>query len=151
MSSITSSISKLSEEDQELLFQAPAVVTILIAGADKDIDKKEEIRARKLVNYRTFTSDLFLHDFYEEVHKRFDRSIKELLAAWSPETGQRAMSNALADIGQVMARLPENHAEALKTSLRSLATKVAEADGGFLHMGGISREERELLDLKELG
>ena len=150
MSTILSSIGKLSDEDQDLLYKAPAIVTIMIAGADKDIDKKEEIRARKLVNYRTFTSDLFLHDYYEAVNSRFEHDFHELLAAWSPETGAKAMSNALAEVGKVVAKMPEDHAESLKTSLRSLATKVAEADGGFLHMGGISIEERELLDLKEL-
>lgn len=151
MSSILSSINSLSEDDQDLLFKAPVVVTILIAGADKDIDKKEEMRARKLVNYRTFTSDIFLHEFYEAAHQVFDGNMADLMAAWSPETGQEAMSNALTDIGTVVAKLPADHAESLKGSLRSLATKVAEADGGFLHMGGVSAEERALLNLKELG
>lgn len=151
MSSILSSISSLSEDDQALLHKAPAVVTVLIAGADKDIDKKEEMRARKLVNYRTFTSDIFLHDFYESANDSFEGTMAELLAAWSPETGLQAMSNILGEIGAILAKLPSDHAEALKSSLRSLATKVAEADGGFLHMGGVSAEERALLDLKELG
>lgn len=151
MSSILSSINTLSEDEQNILYKAPAVVTIMIAGADKDIDKKEEMRARKLVNYRTFTSDIFLHDYYETVNDLFEGHMNELMAAWSPETGAEAMSNALSEVGTVMAKLPEDHAAHLKDSLKSLAKKVAEADGGFLHMGGISAEERQLLDLKELG
>lgn len=151
MSSILSSISTLSEDDQDLLFKAPAVVTILIAGADKDIDKKEEMQGRKLVNYRTFTSDIFLHEYYEAAHQVFDANMTDLMSVWTPETGPESMSKALTDIGTVVAKLPEDHAESLKSSLRSLATKVAEADGGFLHMGGVSAEERAVIDLKELG
>lgn len=123
MSSILSSINSLSEDDQDLLFKAPAVVTIFIAGADKDIDKKEEMRARKLVNYRTFTSEIFLHEFYEAANQVFDGNMADLMAAWSPETGQEAMSNALTDIGTVVAKLPSDHAEALKAAFAVLRRK----------------------------
>ena len=150
MSSILASLRTLSEEDQELLYQAPAIVTVLVAGADQHIDQREQALAQKLVNYRTFTADSILHDYYEEANSRFEGSLQELMAAWSPETGQRAMSQLLEEVGEVLLQLPEDHSEALKESLRSFAKKVAEADGGFLHMGGISAAERSVLDLKEL-
>ncbi|MDP5168741.1 MAG: hypothetical protein NWR72_00730 [Bacteroidia bacterium] len=151
MSSILSSINSLSDEDQTLIFKAPAIVTVLIAGADQEIDKKEELQARKLVNYRTFTSDPFLQGYYEEVSEQFGDNLEELMAAWSPETGVQAMSNSLREVGAAIKQLPEDHAGILKESLRSLAKKIAEADGGLFHMGGINADERHLMDLSELG
>ncbi len=151
MSSILPSLKALSEEEQELILKAPAVVTVYIAGADNKIDRREEQRAAQIVQYRTFTSDVFLHDYFELVNKHFGAHMEELIAAWSPETGEASLRMVLEEVALILKKLPAEKATALRQSLRSLAKKVAESDGGFLHMGGISSEERKLIDLEMLG
>ncbi|MCI4667630.1 MAG: hypothetical protein MRZ79_05665 [Bacteroidia bacterium] len=142
--------SKLSQEEVELLAMAPANVTVLIAGADNDIDKNETEWASKLVRFRTFTSDERLHDYYELVDARFEGDLNTLVADWSAEESQAKLTASLAQLKDILAKVDDSYSAILKESLRSLAKHVAKASGGFLGMGGITREEGELIDLDML-
>jgi hypothetical protein len=139
--------SPLASEEQELLFQTPALVVVLIAGADHDIDEKEEALARKLVGYRTFTSDERLHAYYELVHDRFENDLKSLLQNWKAGEGEEQMSEILSQLNAVLPKIDETHARLLKESWRSLARKVAEASGGLLGFGSVNKDELKLVDL----
>ncbi|MEM6804020.1 MAG: hypothetical protein AAF696_21625 [Bacteroidota bacterium] len=138
--------SDLSEVEVELLLKAPALITLLIAGADNDIDSKEKSLGEKLVNYRTFTSDTRLHEYYEAVNSGFAVKLDLLISAWKPNSTED-ISQELAGLNAIMPKLESSYADLLKESWRSLAKKVAEADGGFLGMGGINKEEVVLIDL----
>lgn len=142
--------SNLTEKEVELLAMAPAKVTVLIAGADNDIDKNETEWASKLVRFRTFTSDERLHDYYELVNARFETDLEGLTATWSADTTQAEMLDKLSELKAVLAKMDDTYAGLVKESLRSLAKHVAKASGGFLGMGGISKAEGELLDLAML-
>lgn len=143
--------SPLSEAEKDLLLLAPAMVTVLIAGADDDIAKRETERAAKLVHYRTFTADFALHDYYEAVNARFRADLEALLKTWTPQEGQTALSARLEQTEAALAKIDANFAAELRKSWRSLAKKVAEAEGGVFHMGGISKAELKLVDLPMLG
>lgn len=141
----------LTETEAILLYQAPAVVTVLIAGADSTIDEEETEWASKLVNYRTFTSDPLLHEYYEHVEAQFEGNIAHLVSNWSPENGTQALSERLASALPVLDKLDEEFAALLKKSWRSLAKKVAEASGGLLGFGSIGAAEKALISLPMLG
>lgn len=138
--------SDLNESEVNLLLKAPALITILIAGADNDIDDKEKSLGEKLVNYRTFTSDTKLHEYYEEVNENFESQLSTMIDNWKPGSGKE-ISNDLAGLNAILPKLDATYADLLKASWRSLAKKVAEADGGFVGFGSISKEESQLIDL----
>lgn len=138
--------SDLNESEINLLLKAPALVTLLIAGADNDIDDKEKSLGEKLVNYRTFTSDTKLHEYYEEVNQGFETQLSALIDAWKPGSGSE-IATELSSLNPILSKLDATYADMLKASWRSLAKKVAEADGGFVGFGSISKEESQLIGL----
>lgn len=150
MSSIVPYFDQLSDQEAEAMYMAPAVVTVFVAGADHDIAKKETLQASKLVKYRTFTSELPLQEYYEVVEGRFQADLDQLLAQWTPESGQSELETKLAFIGGVLKHIPEAKAKLLRQSLRTLAEKVAEAQGGLVGFGSINPAERESLALTML-
>lgn len=138
---------ELSADQSEHLLKVPAMVTILIAGADSDIDTKEKNWAKRLVQYRTFTSDVKLHEYYEAVQQRFEADLDTLEAAWNPETGSQDLSADLAAVNDILPKLEKDVAGLLVESWKSLAKKVAEASGGILGFGSVEEAERALIGL----
>ena len=138
--------SPLSESEVELLVEAPALVTVLIAGADSSIDKKEKAWGKKLVSYRTFTSDTKLHDYYERVDEGFEATLNQLVDSWTPES-QETIAAKLAQVNDILPKLDEVFANLLKDSWKSLARKVAEASGGLIGFGSVNADEARLIEL----
>lgn len=135
----------ISDEEAALLIKAPALVTVLIAGADENIEKKEREWAAKLVHYRTFTSDPRLQDYYELVKARFETYVNDLTDNWTP--GSAAVTEELAGVKDILAKLDDEYADLLRESWKSLAKKVAEASGGLLGFGSIDEAEMKLISL----
>jgi len=136
----------LSSDESEKLLKAPAVVAVLIAGADQRIDKREENWASKLVHYRTFTAEDELQSYYEAVADRFEADLTQLTADWQPAQ-QQALSSYLADTKPIVAKLDPRYAKLLKQSWRTLARQVAEASGGLVGFGAVDSNERAVVDL----
>ena len=137
----------LSDLEVQQLAQAPAQIAVLIAGADDNIDKSETGWATKLVNYRTFTSDPRLHEYYELVSAAFEPVLNSLVESWQPESTEKELSAALDGLNTVLGKLDADYADLLKDSWRSLAKEVAQASGGIFGMGSVGREEAKLIDL----
>lgn len=138
--------SNLTEQESALLINAPALITVLIAGADNDISKKEKDWAGKLVHYRTFTSEPKLQNYYEAVKEEFSDSLDMLVDNWD-ENSEAMITGHLAGVNTVLPKIDAEYAEMLKASWRSLAHKVAEASGGLLGFGSIDEAEKRLLSL----
>ncbi|MEL6674296.1 MAG: hypothetical protein AAFR61_18965 [Bacteroidota bacterium] len=141
--------SELSETEVAQLIKAPAVITALIAGADGEIDQKEEAWGARLVNYRTFTSDVKLHEYYEQVNELFEGHLKGLVAGWNAGSSE-TLTGEVTALKEVLTKVDGEYADLLKASWRSLAKKIAEADGGFLGFGSIDKAEAALIDLPML-
>lgn len=139
----------LTETEAQQLKHAPVQITLLIAGADDEIDKKETNWASKLVHYRTFTSEPMLHDYYEWVNQDFEKALDGLLAQHSddPKAMVEQLHGELGKLGAVLEKLEGDYAHALLRSWRSLAKKVAEASGGLFGFASISQAEGELIGL----
>ncbi|MEO0585246.1 MAG: hypothetical protein AAF135_23735 [Bacteroidota bacterium] len=143
--------SGLTEQEQNQLLLAPSMVTVLVAGADQNIDKKEKDWATKLVQFRTFTSDTTLHDYYEAVDARFAQDLETLTANWDATSTEGQLAEELGKVGEILPKLGSEVANELRESLRSLAQHVAKASGGFLGMGGIDSRESSVMKLEMLG
>ena len=136
----------LSAQEAEKLLQAPAVVVLLVAGADEKVDSKEEGRAQKLVRYRSITAESELQPYYEVVEERFEQDLEQLMQGWKP--GQvKPLQTKLEELRPIVAKLDERYAKLLKQSWRTLAEQVAKASGGIIGFGRVSDEERKVIDL----
>ncbi|MEM7372855.1 MAG: hypothetical protein AAF587_29810 [Bacteroidota bacterium] len=140
--------SGLSSSDSELLLKTPALVTVLVAGADQNIDKKEKDWAAKLVHYRTFTTETrLLHEYYEAVQERFESDLDALIGSWDADKSQETITAQLTELNTILPQLEADIADLLKDSWRSLARKIAEASGGFLGFGSVDENELKVIDL----
>ncbi|MDX1907408.1 MAG: hypothetical protein SF053_10275 [Bacteroidia bacterium] len=136
----------LDEQEINSLLEAPALIVALIAGADGRFDAKETNVAAKIVNYRSFTSDFKLHDYYEAVQSGFEKQLMDLVSTWTSEDLIR-VSNVLEGLNPILAKLDAEFAAELTESWRSLARRVAEAEGGLMGFGTVNALERALIEL----
>ena len=143
-------LSNLSEEEIQQLCEAPALVSILIAGADKDIDKKETKWASKVVDYRTFTSEPELNAYYQVVNESFEDKLEQLLESWNAETSEEQLIAQLSALKPILAKVEPHYSGLLKASWRSLAQHIAKSDGGFLGFGSTNYAEKQLMELSML-
>ncbi len=143
------SMEGLSREEQEILFDALPLVTVLIAGADGKIDDSETSWAEKLTNIRSYSNEPELQEFYEKVDKNFAYKVRRLIKELPAETQERTaiISAKLERLNKVLLKLPPKLAAKFYKSLTSFARHIARADGGFLKMWSISKAEEALIGL----
>lgn len=140
----------LNQEEQQLMIDAVPLVTILIAGADGEIDSQELSWSKKLTEIRSYShTDPQLDAYYTLIGEHFEPRVQALIAESPQDTAARQalISEKLAGLNAILPKLEFNFANRLHKSLTSFAEHVAKASGGFLGIGSISPEEAELLSL----
>lgn len=142
-------ISKLSSSEIELLYKAPLLVCILIAGADGKIDGKELSEAIELARQRDWVRGN-LTEYFGEVSVDFEDKIKMLIQSYPYETQQRneLLVKELTDLNALWPVLGLDFSSSLYEALRYIAQRIALSSGGFLKK--ISDEEAKHLDLPML-
>ena len=140
----------LSEDERNLLYSTPSLITFLIGGADNNFDTKEEVQSEHLVRIRTATGDPMLFDFYKHIEQTYfdqlDATIKKYEKLPVAERTEM-ISNELAKLNEILPKIDNLFARALLKSLRSLAKAIAEASGGVFGFLEISYEEEHLMGL----
>ncbi|MGB1314542.1 MAG: hypothetical protein ACPG4Y_00835 [Chitinophagales bacterium] len=140
---------KLPKEDLQLLLDAPILVTILIGGADGNLDNDEKEWAGKLANIRANADHTFLQDYYEMASENFDERLETIFATFPKDTDERCdmISEILSGLNDIYENLDVNFVTELNKSLRSFAHQVAEASGGILGFGAESYQEHQWVEL----
>ncbi len=125
-------------EWRTLLFSALWVFDA-VAGADEKIDSKEETAFLETLS--AFNPTPLVDKIQSDLHANIDRLKKEF------EADPRDVSKGLTEVEALLARYPNReHAAETRRALVSLATKVAEASGGFLGMGNkVSKAEADAI------
>lgn len=145
-------LNRLSEGEKDQLIDAIPLITVLIAGADGEIDKEEKDWAAKLTKIRSFASNDLLHDYYHSVGLGFDNKLAAIMN--NMPTGQADrnsyLSEKLALLNPILAKLDAKVAYSLYKDFKSFASHVAKASGGFLRFGAVSKEEKKLIPLTML-
>lgn len=140
----------LSEDERNLLYSTPSLITFLIGGADNNFDTKEEVQSEHLVRIRTATGDPMLFDFYKHIEQTYfdqlDATVKKYVNLPVAERTEM-ISNELAKLNEILPKIDNLFARALLKSLRSLAKAIAEASGGVFGFLEISYEEEHLMGL----
>lgn len=141
--------SGINTEQYDNLKDALSHITILIAGADGEIDEQELNWAEKLTHIRTYAEPATLNDFYADVEGSFDQRFKELMEELPDELKAReaVIVERLTKLNDIFNCLPNNVAFQIYTSLTSFAKHIAKASGGFLRFGSISSEEKHWMGL----
>ena len=149
---MTSFFEQLSKEDQDKLIEAIPLITILIAGAEGKINTQETSWATKLTEIRSYAHYHKLHTFYQHVGLHFQEKLDKLIASLPDDPGirTRILSDNLAELNDVLRRLPVEDGAMMYKSFTSFAKHVAKSSGGFLGFGSISNAEKKLIDLPML-
>lgn len=139
----------LTEQQFAILKDAIAQITVLIAGADGEIDQKETEWATKLTHIRSYNNPLNLNLFYEAVGQDFSEKLTSLIenAPANVEERTKMLSSKLSEVNEVLSCLENNLAAELYVSFKTFAKHVAKASGGFLGMLSVSKEEANLIHL----
>ncbi|MFQ5627278.1 MAG: hypothetical protein ACE5I1_00845 [bacterium] len=141
---------KLNPDEIKLMVETPALVTILIAGADENIEKKETDWAAKLTKYRKATAKHpALQDYYAEVDKDFENMLNRLINALPAGAGERneKISTELSKLNDILPRLSKEFATIFYNDMKSFAEGVAKSAGGVMGVGSIGHEEEKWLHL----
>jgi hypothetical protein len=140
----------LNEEEVALLLKAPALVSVLIAGADDNIDNKEKNLAISLAKLKTYRARKALISYYNEVHKDFEDQINTLIDELPDQAKDRnpVIEAELANLNAILPKIEKRWSIQFYESMKDFAKQVAEASGGIFNMLSVSVEESKYLNLK---
>jgi hypothetical protein len=122
-------LEKLTPQEKELLYKAPAYVSLLAANADGKMDEEEKKSALETSHIKTFSCLPALKEFYDEVGKSFENNIQQLNNTLPSERVQRneAITKSLAELESIFAKLGNEYAEKLHTSFVAFSEHVSKA------------------------
>lgn len=146
---MVSQLALLNDEEQTLMLNIPALITVLIAGSDQDISKKEIDWAEKTISFRSRKEGSVLQDYYYEVSKFIDDSIKQFINELPEDVSKRTLEigEILYKVNAIWPKLDHDFAKSLYDSFLTYAEQVAQASGGILGSSAVSPEEKELMKL----
>lgn len=139
----------VNHEEYGKLKDAIALITVLVAGADENIDHEETEWAEKLTKIRSYANDDTLHEFYKDVGVTFHGDLEQHILSLPADGDKRRehIEGLLAQLNPVLAKLPNKIGAALYESYTSFAKHVAKSSGGFLGFGSISANEHKVIGL----
>ena len=139
----------LSEEETTALLDAPALIAVLIAGADNKIDEKEIDYSSKIAHYRAGNNESILQGYYAEVDKFIGDAITQQINSLPKELidRQHIITEELAKLNDILPKLDKGFATELYKSFLSFAKSVAQSSGGLWGYASITPEEERLLGL----
>ena len=139
----------LTEDEQRQLINAPALISILIAGSDNKIDKVEKEWAEKVAHFRSLKTDSLLSSYYQEVDKYFKETFNEFVDSLPEDSLERGKEIfvKLGKLNTILPKLDKDYASALYQSFLTYAEQVAKSSGGILGYAAVSPEEEELMKL----
>jgi hypothetical protein len=139
----------LTPQEYELLKDAIAYITILVASADGNIDPREKEWAEKITEIRGYAAKIELQPYYDDIGKDFHDRLERYIADL-PEGNTEisaALRSKLVQVNPILAKLDNKMAVNLYRDFLSFAKHVAKATGGFLSFGSISAAEKKVIGL----
>ena len=138
----------LTEEESNLMLMTPALVTLLIAGAEGNIDEKETDWGTKITHFRANEHSV-VQNYYLEVDRNFNDTLSKLIEVMPKDVKERSdkIQHELQKLNKILPKLNPEFSDLFYKSLLSLSKHVAKASGGIWGFGSISPEEKKYLDL----
>lgn len=141
--------SPLKPSEQQVMFDAIPLITILVAGADGEMDEVELAEAQRLADIRSYDSHGRLLAFYELIDKNLVGRIQEMAKELPAEVSARqtAISEKLVALNDILPKLALPFGYLYYQSFLTFAKFIAESHGGFLRFMTVSDEEAEVMTL----
>ncbi len=139
----------LDQKETELMLDAPALVTLLIAGSDGNIEQKQVDWGSKITHFRAKDEDSIMQSYYIEVEKSFNDTLAQFINAFPNDIEERGklINKELIKINDILPKLNKDFAKQFYSDMKSLSKQIAKATGGVWGYGSISAEEQKYLDL----
>ncbi len=139
----------LNEQEIEQMVDSISQVTVLIAGADGEIDSQETAWAEKIAKIRTYSTPEPYQEFYKLVGQDYSDRVAKLIGSLPKETQARqsALSDQLSGLNEVLAKLEVKWAAGFYKDLVLFANHVAKASGGIMGFLSVSADEKKWMDL----
>lgn len=142
-------LEQLSSQERALLLQAPALVTVMVAGSDGKYNEDEIDKGLEITFWKKQHARPDLQEFYKDVKPGFKQDVQQLMRNLPRDTNERyrSISERLQQLNPILRKLDQPLAEQLYASLRELARHVAEASGGVLGYLSIGYNESKVITL----
>ncbi len=142
----------LSAVEYAQLKEGVSLIAVLMAGADGNIEENEISWAKRVTEIRGFAEPNLLNSFYEEAHLDFSDNVSAWIDKLPEDNDEslRILSDRIAKLNPIMAKLDPHVGSQLYTSFKSFAAHVAKASGGFLRFFSVSGAEKKYIDLPML-
>jgi len=140
----------LSDSEVELMFKAPVLVCVLVAGADNDIDQKEIKEAINVAKKKTKKSRAKLIEFYTGVAEDFEDKLKVIIQSLPLEATDRnpLIIDELTHLNSILLKIDKSFSVHFYESIKEIALKIAESSGGlFWIKKSIGPEEAKFVGL----
>jgi len=141
---------RLSSEETDLMFKAPFLIIILIAGADDKIDKHEMKQAVVISKLKLKRARRELVEYYNIVGQDFEDKLKIFIHDLPKDTDERneEISKELAKLNDIFPKLDKKFSVNFYESMKDMAIKIAESSGGVFGFMSVGYEESKVVDLK---
>ena len=120
----------LLDDEKELLFKAPALISVYESSALNEINSTRKADAIKLAHLRTFAATPLLIPFYIEVEKDFKMHFEEIAKKYAPlnEEKRAELKKEIESIEPVLNKLDREYSQTLRSSFNKFARHVKHAD-----------------------
>jgi hypothetical protein len=139
----------LDGTEAEFMFKVPALVCVLIAGADGDIDRKEIREAIAVASKNKNDRDSILYEYFQEVFGDFEDKLKIVIQSYPYESNQRTpiLIEELAHVNSLWSKIPSEFAVEFHKMLLDLAQRIASSSGGWLGIKSVGPQEARYVKL----
>ena len=139
----------LSPEEQQVMFDAIPLITILVGAADNQLDEVELTEAQRLADIRSYNNRGRLTAYYEIIDKGLTERILELFNGMVNGTAAREkyIVGQLSKLNTILPKLREPYGYLYYHNFRTFARHIAEAHGGFLRFITVGPKEAKVMDL----
>jgi len=141
---------RLSTEETDIMFKAPFLIIILIAGADDKIDKHEMKQAIVISKLKLKRARRELVEYYNIAGQDFEDKLKIFIHDLPKDTDERneEISKELAKLNDIFPKLDKKFSVNFYESMKDMAVKIAESSGGVFGFMSVGYEESKVVDLK---
>jgi hypothetical protein len=142
-------LEKLNNSEKETVLNAPAYITVLIAGSDDNIQDAETKRALELVHIKSYSESPDISSLYKSLGGDFDSRLGRLLETLPATHAERepVLTEELTRLSHILKKMDADIAYKYYNSLRSFASYIANAAGGFAGLNRVSSQEKKYMDL----
>jgi len=145
-------LEKLTDNEKLLVHDAPALVTILIAGADNDFEDAEIRKSISLVHVKSYSESADIAELYKEIEVDHETELIRLMGELpsNQEAREKQLIDRLSDLNAIFAKMDSSFAHKYYDSLVSFSGYIARAAGGVFGVDRVSPQEEKFVRLPML-